>query len=146
MGARAARAAIVLGILGATSVSAQEVKIQAPVTVREPRVITPDLLYETTRPRDEDAYADDTRVLYDPAFIRALSVPVETPTSTGRLGLSGWTSPNPPVGSEATGHREVSGWLGFGFSTTWSGPPPRRRETGPGDIQPVTAVDRPASP
>jgi len=132
-------------VLGAASVSAQEVKLDAPVTIREPRVLAPGLLYETTRPADQDAYAEDMRVFYDPAFISGLSVPVETPTSTGRAGLSGWVSPNTPVGSEATGYREVTGWLGFGFSRTWGGPVPPR-EARPSKVQAGPVVERPASP
>jgi hypothetical protein len=133
---RSIRLAIaILAVLAASAASAQDVNLKAPVPTREPRVITPGLLYET-RPSDETHYPGaGPSVPYDPAFIRPFTTTTETPTSTGRLGLSGWTSPNTPVGPSGAGMREVNGWLGFGFTRTWGGPPPpaSRGAGGPGD-------------
>src|SRR5215470_14562501 len=126
-----------LAALGANVVWAQDVKISAPPQAREPRIITPGLLYET-RPKDESIYPGYApSVPHDPAFIRPFTTEVETPSSTGRLGLSGWTSPNPPVGPSGAGMRENSGSLNFGFSWTWGGPPSRSRRAASPDDAPA---------
>jgi hypothetical protein len=125
----------IFAALGATVASAEDVTIKAPQAPHEPRVITPGLLYET-KPSDQNYYPGaGPGVPYDPAFIRPFTKEIETPTSTGRMGLSGWTSPATPVGPSGAGMRENSGWLGFGFTRTWGGPPPpaSRRAAGPDD-------------
>src|SRR5262245_42082478 len=131
-------AALGLAIVWAPEAArAQNVKITTPEPTPEPRVVAPGLLYEK-RPSDDLYYLGiPPSVPYDPAFIEPLMLQVETQDSTGHIGLSGWTSPNPPVASYGTGQHEINGWLGFGVSWTWGGPPPKRR---PG------AVDAPASP
>jgi hypothetical protein len=108
--------------------AAQQVEITATPPARAvPEIVPPGLHYEQTRPSDADYYPRGTRVEHDPAFIEPFSAKIETPKSTGRMGLSGWTAPNTPVGAEVTGHREVTGWFALGFSITWDGPPPARR-------------------
>jgi hypothetical protein len=83
-----------------------------------PEVVAPGLHYEQTRPSDADYYPlEGTRVEHDPAFIE----PFTRPTPTGRAGPSGWVSPTTPVGFQ--NEREVPGYLAFGFSVTWGGPP-----------------------
>lgn len=62
-------------------------------------------------------------VRHDPAFIGPLSNKTESPRSTGRVGIAGWTSPNTPVGS-AQNYREITGYFAFGFALEWGGPPP----------------------
>jgi hypothetical protein len=114
--------------LGAFAAEAQ-VKIettrpQAP-SAPEVRVIPPPLHYEQTRPRDADFYPYGTKVEHDPAFIEPFAGSYQTSTNSGRFGLSGWTAPNPPVGSEATLWRQTNGWFALGFSVTWDGPPAR---------------------
>ena len=122
-----------LALFGATAAWAQDVKIDAPTPAREPRIITPGLLYET-RPREESIYPGyGPTVPHDPAFIRPFTTEVETPTSTGRLGIAGWTAPTPPVGPTGTGRNETTGTLNFGFSWTWGGPPSRSRQAGSPD-------------
>jgi hypothetical protein len=80
-------------------------------TLPEPRIVTPPLLYETTRPPDADYYFPNVMVEHDPAFIEP-----------------GWTSPNLPVGGTLGAYQASWGVLGFGFSVTWDGPPaPRPR-------------------
>ncbi len=126
----------ILAALGPAVASGADMKIKAPQSTREPRVIAPGLLYET-RPSDENYYPGaGPSVPYDPAFIRPFTQSIETPQSTGRMGLSGWTSPNTPVGPSGSGRREINGWLGFGFPRTWSGPPPSRPGAGGLDDQP----------
>lgn len=124
--------AVFLLLLSAVPAVAQQVEIEAapPAREREPRVITPPLRYETTRPTDEGYYTHDVRVPYDPAFIVPFEAEFATPTQTGRMGLSGWTVPNTPVGSTSaggSGYHEVSGWFALGFSIIWNGPPPKAR-------------------
>jgi hypothetical protein len=89
----------------------------------EPRIVPPPLLYETTRPPDADVYPYGTKVEHDPAFIEPFAGRYQTATGSGQYGVSGWTAPNPPIGSEATLWRETNGWFSLGFSLTWDGPP-----------------------
>lgn len=119
--------------MGLAPAWAQNVKITAPEAPREPRVVTPGLLYERRTSYDLYYLGIPPSVPYDPAFVEPFVLQVETPDTTGRIGLSGWTSPNPPVGSYGTGRSEINGWLGFGLSWTWGGPPPPRRPGAPLD-------------
>ncbi|HEX3175409.1 MAG TPA: hypothetical protein VHZ49_01950 [Methylomirabilota bacterium] len=124
-----ALAAAALVTLAASSAGAQ-VKLETtrPSTEQKPpeaRIIPPPLHYEQTRPRDADFYPYGTRVEHDPAFIEPFAGSYETASGSGRYGLSGWTAPNPPIGSEATLWRQTNGWFALGFSVTWDGPPAR---------------------
>lgn len=125
--------AVVSGLLiafGAMAVWAENFKMKTAAPVPEARIITPRLLYETI-PGDETLYPGGTpSVPYDPAFLRPLVRELQTTTSTGRVGVSGWTSPNTHALRAGTGAREITGWLGFGFTWTWGGPPPSRRPRG----------------
>jgi hypothetical protein len=129
-----------LGLLVAAPAAAQGVVPQAgggngdvqiksttvtPTERGETRVVPPPMLDETTRPRDVDFYStpNAVKVETDPAFIEPVAVHYETPSGSGRFGLSGWTAPNTPVGSPVSGWRDVSGWFVLGFSLTWDGPP-----------------------
>jgi hypothetical protein len=117
---------------------AQNVKITTPQPMPEPRVVTPGLLYEK-RPSDDLHYLGiPPSVPYDPAFVEPFVLQVETQDSTGRIGLSGWTSPNPPVGSSGTGWPGDTGWLSFGLTWTWGGPPPPRRPGAPAETAPTS--------
>lgn len=117
-----------MALLAALPASAQQVDIETSRQAPEPelRVVPPPLQKETTRPLpDAEVYPRrGAHVDYDPAFIEPLSRPYQTATSTGRLGLSGWAAPNPPVGSPAREWTENTGWFALGFSITWDGPPP----------------------
>ncbi len=122
-----AAALLALVLVPASRADAQQVKIETTrkPSEREARVVPPPLLYETTRPPDEAFYPRGTRVEHDPAFIEPFAGSYQTATGSGRYGLSGWTAPNPPIGSEATLWKEVNGWFALGFSVTWDGPPAR---------------------
>src|ERR1700732_228177 len=77
---------------GASVALAQSGEIEA--TTREVRpkfqILRPETPgSEVTRPNDANIYRGDPVVNYDPAFIE----PFSTETSTGRMGLAGWTSP-----------------------------------------------------
>jgi len=104
----------------------------ASIGVKAPspqRATLPSLQYEATQPSDDNYPLGSVRILYDPAFFTQFSVPIETPTSTGRVGLAGWSTPNPPLGGSDGGFREVNGWLGFGLAVSWGGPPPHKAPT-----------------
>ena len=96
-----------------------------PVAVeREARVVPPPLHYETSKPRDNEFYpGPSTFVEYDPAFIEPLAGKYQTASGSGRFGFSGWTAPQPPIGTQQTGWRDSNGWFALGFSITWDGPP-----------------------
>jgi hypothetical protein len=113
-----------VGLLVAVPAFAQvEIEAKRPPVERPARVVAPPLHYETSKPPDHDWYPQGTRVQHDPAFVEPLASKYETPTTSGRVGLSGWTAPNQPVGGAAGNWREVSGWFALGFSITWDGPP-----------------------
>lgn len=119
-------AIVVLAALLATPSLAQDVEIEATTPAapeRAPRVIPPGLRYETTRPSDTDDYPGGTRVRHDPAFIQPFGGRWQSASSSGRVGLSGWTAPSTPVGPVVAGYQEVPGWFALGFSVTWGGPP-----------------------
>ena len=118
---------VAVGCFSTRPAAAQQVEIEAktPTVERPARVVAPPLHYETSRPPDADFYPyGGPKVEHDPAFIEPLSSKYTTPTSSGRVGVSGWTAPNQPVGSPVGGWRDVSGWFALGFSITWGGPPP----------------------
>jgi hypothetical protein len=112
-------------VLAVAPAAAQQVGMVTSPPAQEFEVVAPGGHYERTRPSDADFYPPPgPRVQYDPAFIEPFAAKRETPTSTGRVGLAGWTSPNTPVGSPQTGSRDVSGWFALGFAITWDGPSP----------------------
>jgi hypothetical protein len=114
-------------VLAATPAFAQ-LKIETHPSPRQtPEIVPPGLRYDVTRPPDADFYAEPPRVEHDPAFVEPFTVEYDTPTTSGKFGVSGWTSPATPVGPTATSYRDVSGWLAIGFTFTWGGPPPVRR-------------------
>jgi hypothetical protein len=125
--------AIASVVLFASPAFAQQVEITkpAPPPVREERDVISPGLYEETRPGDADKYPRGGQVQHDPAFVKAASTRRETPTSSGRHGIAGWTSPTTPVGSAGSGRNEISGYFAFGFAATWDGPPPVRRPAAP---------------
>jgi hypothetical protein len=100
------------------------VRVKAPSPA--PRVLPLTPQYQVTRPSDDNYTIGGARILYDydPAFVGALSVLTETATSTGRMGLARWSTPNAPLGGSVNGSREINGWLGFGFAVSWGGPAP----------------------
>jgi hypothetical protein len=110
-----------------------QIQIGTPPPTAEPRlrVIEPPLGHDVTRIPEADAYSRFPSVPYDPAFIEPFTKDFETPTSTGRMGISGWTAPNVPVGASGTGYREINGWAGLGWSVTWGGPPPASAAASP---------------
>ena len=118
----------VLLAIGAAPAVAQDVKIQVPPPRRErPDALGAPGTQDRGRPSDHDFYPDGPRVGHDPGFVEPLSAEYEGTDSSGRVGVSGWTAPNAPLGPEVAGYRENTGWFGFGISVTWGGPPPPPR-------------------
>ena len=76
---------------------------------------------EATRAPEADFYREDIRVRHEPAFIE----PFVGRTKAGNeYGLSGWTSPNIPVGSLASqGYQQDSGWFAIGITFLFDYPP-----------------------
>lgn len=127
-----ATALLLLGMAAGVA-SAQQVEIVAP-GVKPPReappiegIIGPRLQYEITVPDDSRYLPPRPQVHHEPAFIEGASAPTETPTSTGRYGLAGWTSPNASGGGFVSGYRDVTGYFALGFAIEWGGPPPTKR-------------------
>ena len=76
---------------------------------------------EATRPNDADFFREDIRVRHEPAFIEPF---VDETKAGNEYGLSGWTSPNPPVGSLGSqGYGQSSGWFSFGLTFLFDYPP-----------------------
>jgi hypothetical protein len=94
----------------------QQVEIETKVR-QHPTILAPGLLNEHSRPTDGEWYLPGPMVDHDPAFIEPFTVE----TSTGRFGLSGWTAPTTPVGVQ--GEEQNPGYLAFGLTFTWGGPP-----------------------
>lgn len=114
-------------VLAAPAAEAQQIEIEKTPEGRDPRprVIPPPGLQDVTRPRESDFYPDDIRVRHDPAFIMPLAGQRQRArNSVVQYGLSGWTSPNTPVGHAAGVAREVPGWFAIGFSLIWDTPVP----------------------
>ena len=121
---------LMLTALAAGVASAQQVTITAPAPPREQKgeaIIAPRLQYEITQPDDARYLPPGPHGHHEPAFIGPLSVPTEEPTSTGRVGAAGWTSPTAAMGGLIGGYREVAGYFAFGFAVEWGGPPPTKR-------------------
>lgn len=116
--------ALAVGLLAAP-VLAQGVDLETRVPAPDERrfEIRPPARDQVTRPEGADFYPEGPRVQHDPAFIEPFTVETET----GRVGLSGWTAPNTPVGPEVGGRREINGWFALGLTFTWGGPPTPRR-------------------
>jgi hypothetical protein len=55
----------------------------------------------------------------EPGFV----APLTKETATGRMGVAGWTSPNPRVGARGVSDSQDTGWLGFGFGMVWGSSP-----------------------
>ena len=97
---------------------------------RQPSILAPGLLNEHSRPTDGEWYLPGPKVDHDPAFIE----PFTMETSTGRFGLSGWTAPTTPVGAQD--EEQTPGYLAFGLTFTWGGPP-RKLPTTPANKRPA---------
>jgi hypothetical protein len=101
--------ALALAIVSSAAIAvAQPLELKTPAP--EPDKTTP------PRPLERDIRPMQPPVPQQPAYVPGLSD--ETDSGT-RYGLSGWTAPNPPVGSRGAANPESSGAAGFGFSVEW---------------------------
>src|SRR2546422_8981851 len=116
------RLAVLATVAAVTLAFAPTFAQDASIGVKAPspqRATLPSLQYEATQPSDDNYPLGSVRILYDPAFFTQISVPIETPTSTGRVGLAGWSTPNPPLGGRGGGIREVHRWLRLLMALSW---------------------------
>src|SRR2546427_2368142 len=126
------RLAVLATVAAVTLAFAPTFAQDASIGVKAPspqRATLPSLQYEATQPSDDNYPLGSVRILYDPAFFTQFSVPIETPTSTGRVGLAGWSTPNPPLGGTDGGVTEVHRWPGFRAASGLGGPPPHKAPT-----------------
>src|SRR5947207_2139218 len=111
-------AQILMTIVAATTLGfapgfAQDASIGVKAPSPTPVATPPTIQYEVTRPSEDNYALGGARIIYDPAFLSAFSVPTETPNSTGRAGLAGWATPNAPVAGSVAGFKEINGTLVF---------------------------------
>jgi hypothetical protein len=121
-------AALVLSSAPSGAQNSVEIRATAPEKPRQFQIIEPGpATREVTRPREAEFYGTDVRVRHEPAFIE----PFVGQTQGGtKYGLSGWTSPSTPVGSNvAQSMWGSSGTPALGISVVWdsapTGPPAR---------------------
>jgi hypothetical protein len=117
-------AALILALSGpALAQSDVEIRTAPPPTPRFEIVTPGDATREVSRPREADFYREDIRVRHEPAFVEPF---VGRTPGGNEYGLSGWTSPAPPVGSLASqGYQQTNGWFSFGLSFLFDYPPPK---------------------
>jgi len=121
-------ATVALGVLALAlsgTASAQnpvEIRATAPEKPAQIHIVEPSpATREQTRPREAEFYGTDVRVKHEPAFIE----PFVGQTAGGtKYGLSGWTSPSPPVGSYVSQEPWArTGWPAIGISVVWDSVP-----------------------
>jgi hypothetical protein len=113
-------AAVLTGVLVAPTLAQSQVEVRSSAPEQHKRfeiVAPPPAAREATRPPEADFYREDQRVPYEPAFIEPL---VGTTKGGTKIGASGWTSPQTPVGSLASqGYQQTNGWFALGITFIW---------------------------
>ena len=115
------------------------VLVFAPGAMAEPlQATTPPAKRETPPPAipDRDLRPTPPPVPYTPGFV----TPLTRTTKNGRVGIAGWTAPNPPVGSRGAADPESSGVFGFGLAAEWG------RSIPPREVPSIDAGSRAGSP
>ena len=102
-------------LMAATSVSAQQLEIPQ----RDRGTLAPNEGRARPRMPGADLYPHQAPAPYEPGFV----APLTKETTTGRMGVAGWTSPNPRAGTHGASNSQDTGWLGFGFGMVWGGSP-----------------------
>jgi hypothetical protein len=108
-----------------------EIKSTPPTQPKQFEIIAPgSSVREGSRVPEAEFYREDQRVPYDPALIEPF---VGTTKGGGvKYGVSGWTSPETPVGSLASqGYQQNNGWFGFGITFIWDTSPAVRPRPSP---------------
>ena len=85
---------------------------------------------------DRDLRPTPPPVPQTPGFLN----PLTRNTRNGRVGIAGWTAPNPPVGARGAADPESSGVFGFGLAAEWG------RSIPPRDVTPPDAGSRAGAP
>lgn len=79
----------------------------------------PDHTTDPRAPTEAERAQDEARRAREgPGYIGPLS----TETSTGQLGVAGWTSSGSENAGRATSAPHQTGWFGFGFAVEWGAP------------------------
>jgi hypothetical protein len=107
-------------LMAVAGVSAQ----QPEVPQQDLGTLTPEEQRARPRKSGVDLYPHGASAPYEPGFV----APLTKETATGRMGVAGWTSPNPRVGARGASDSHSTGWLSFGFGMVW-GSSPRRTMT-----------------
>ncbi|MGH7314703.1 MAG: hypothetical protein ACREJS_00420 [Candidatus Rokuibacteriota bacterium] len=101
--------------------------VAAPMTMLPPSLQAQSMDLKTTPPARErvapslperDLYPQRPALPNRPNFIGPLS----RDTKTGRAGVAGFSTSNPPVGSRVAGDHDNPGWPGVGFAIEWGRP------------------------
>ncbi len=85
---------------------------------------------------DRDLRPTPPPVSHTPGFL----TPLTRATKNGRVGVAGWTAPNPAVGSRGAADPESSAVFGFGLAAEWG------RSIPPRDVTPPEASSRVGGP
>ena len=85
---------------------------------------------------DRDLRPTPPPVPYTPGFL----TPLTRATRNGRVGVAGWTAPNPAVGARGAADPESSAVFGFGLAAEWG------RSIPPRDVTPPDAASRAGGP
>ena len=85
---------------------------------------------------DRDLRPTPPPVPHTPGFL----TPLTRATKNGRVGVAGWTAPNPAVGSRGAADPESSAVFGFGLAAEWG------RYIPPRDVTPPEAGSRVGGP
>jgi hypothetical protein len=126
-------AALLTGALVAPALAQSQVEVRSHAPEPQKRfeiVAPPPAAREATRPPEADFYREDQRVPYEPAFIEPL---VGTTKGGTKIGASGGTSPQTPVGSlSSQGYQQTNGWFALGITFIWdTQQPPTARPSTP---------------
>ena len=111
----------------APGVLAQPLEATTPPAKREP---------QPPAMPDRDLRPTPPPVPHTPGFLS----PLTRSTKNGRVGIAGWTAPNPAVGARGAADPESSGVFGFGLAAEWG------RSIPPRDVTPPDAGSRVGTP
>ena len=106
------------------------IEVTTPGAVPPPRGfrLAPTMPFEEPGIREQEFYPGyEIRSRHEPAFIEPLVTRVRlSPTSGGRVGLSGWTAPAVPFDIP-----QATGEVAFGLTFSWGEPVDEKKEPAP---------------
>jgi hypothetical protein len=106
---------VLLLLMTVAGVSAQQLEVPQ----RDRDKVAPEEQRSRPRMPGADLYPHQAPAPNEPGFV----APLTKETATGRMGVAGWTSPNPRVGARGASDSQDTGWLGIGFGVVWGGFP-----------------------